>query len=453
MSRRIGVSIGVMWVLWLAVGGTAAAGSADTTWLPLATAVERALAQYPSVGVARAVGDQARASVGEAVAAWLPTLSLAASATRYQEPMAVSPIHGFPPAEPLPTFDRTLIQAGLSADYTLFDGGARGARIHLARQQAGAAAAALDGAQQALISRVVATYLDVLGKREVLAAHGRRIQSLLSQQDRIRQLYSVGRAADVEILRIEAALTAGEAERVRVATALDTSERELARLLGSAVDEAGLPGLVPVALADSLLPPRDSLTCEASRFSPAVIQARSQLAAAAAGRVLARGVRWPSLRAVGNYVDRRNEEGYHADEWSAGLVLSYPLFTGGAIKGALARAGATERAAAEQLRLAQMQVAGETDRALGAVNEARARVRSLAAATGRYAEIVRIEELRLETGVGTQTDYLNAEADLLSASASLVEARHAEIAARAELARLSGQLNSDWIARHLENQP
>jgi outer membrane protein TolC len=52
----------------------------------------------------------------------------------------------------------------------------------------------------------------------------------------------------------------------------------------------------------------------------------------------------------------------------------------------------------------------------------------------------------LDAGSGTQTDFLNAEADLLTAQANLVEARHAEIAARVELARVAGELSLDWLA-------
>jgi outer membrane protein TolC len=139
-------------------------------------------------------------------------------------------------------------------------------------------------------------------------------------------------------------------------------------------------------------------------------------------------------------------------EWNAGLLLSYPLFTGGAVRSAVARADAVERGATEQLRLARNQLAEEIDRALSALDESRARVRSLTAAVGQLTEVVRIEKLSLEAGSGTQTDYLRTEADLLSAQAGLVEARHTEIAARAELARVTGQLNSGWIAQSLENQ-
>jgi outer membrane protein TolC len=64
--------------------------------------------------------------------------------------------------------------------------------------------------------------------------------------------------------------------------------------------------------------------------------------------------------------------------------------------------------------------------------------------------VARIEALAREVGSGTQTDYLNAEADLVSARARLAEAEHAEIAARLELARVTGVLSLEWLVRHLE---
>lgn len=74
-------------------------------------------------------------------------------------------------------------------------------------------------------------------------------------------------------------------------------------------------------------------------------------------------------------------------------------------------------------------------------------------AVARFEELVRIERLLLETGSGTETDYLDAEADLLVARANLVEARHGEIAARGELSGAIGQLSLAWLTQTVEDQP
>ena len=109
----------------LALSGTLAGSSAES--LTVDEAVREALATYPTVAVSAAAGDEAHAAVGEAQAAWYPSLRLSAAANRYEEPMAVYPIHGFKPGL-IPPFDETIYQGGLNLSYTLFDGGSRGVR-------------------------------------------------------------------------------------------------------------------------------------------------------------------------------------------------------------------------------------------------------------------------------------------------------------------------------------
>jgi outer membrane protein len=230
------------------------------------------------------------------------------------------------------------------------------------------------------------------------------------------------------------------------------AESDLGRLIDAPSGQVHSARLVPVVPADSSAITRDSAVSLALASSPGILQAQRQSESAQAGRAVARGACWPTLRGTGAYVDRGASEGAFKAEWNAGIVLSYPLFTGGAVRNAVARADAASRSTAEQLRLAGIQLAEDIDRTISALAESRARAKSLSVAVERFAEVARIEKLSLEAGARTQTDYLRAEADLLSARASLAEARHAEIASRAEMARITGQLNSSWIARSLENQ-
>lgn len=416
----------------------------------LATAVRRAFDHDPVLGASVASGEAAHAAVGEARARWFPVVALTGSATQFQEPMIATPIHGFEP-DRIPPFDETLFSAGVTLQYTLFDGGARGARVRGARARADAALAAVDEAAQGLVARVVRGYLAVLGSAQVLDAHERRLAALDAELGRVRLRRDAGKAADVEVLRVEAVLAAARADRVHTAAALDVAERELARLMGVARDTVRAARLVPVAPDAAPVPDREELMARALVASPSLDRARREHAAAVAGRAMAGAARWPSLDLVGGYVDRGGLETKHQLEWNVGVQLSYPLFTGGAVSGAAARADAESRAAAQRVRAGEQHVEGDVDRALAAVEETGARVASLETAATRFAEVVRIELLRLDAGSGTQTDYLNAEADLLAARAALVEARHGAIAARVDLARVIGALDLAWVDRLVEN--
>lgn len=429
----------------------AAPTAAGSERLSLAAAAERALAHYPAVAVAAAGSEEAQAAVGEAGAARLPTLKAVVAATQYQNDMVVTPIHGFGEGS-TPPFDDLLLQAGLNVSYSLFDGGGRRARIRGAESQADAARAGLDAVRQAVVSRVVSTYVDVLGRRETLAAHDSRIVSLESERARVRQLLEVGRAADVDVLRVEAALASGQADRTHVAVALDRAERDLAALVGAPVDETRAGQLEPLVLMPVPPPSRESLVRRALQASPIVEEARRRQAAADAAVGFAKSTRWPEARLVGNYLSFGGGSTRPEAEWNAGIQISVPIFDGGAAGKAITKAEAARRAASERLRQAELDVTAEIDGALAALQDTQARTTSLATAVARLEEVVRIQKLLLETGQGTQADYLDSEADLLAARASLSEARLGEVEARAGLARAAGHLTPAWIDENVEKR-
>ncbi|MFO7586936.1 MAG: TolC family protein [Gemmatimonadota bacterium] len=456
MFGRRGAVVVALGLAALGAAGPARLALAQSTGadgeLGLVEAVERALGQYPTLGAAAAVADAARARHAQAKADWWPLVGLSGSITRYSDPMVVSPIHGFDPGV-APEFDESLIQGGAFATWTLFDGGGRGARIGLTRWEASAAEVEVDGAAQALIADVSASYLETLSRAAVLAAHDRRIAALETERDRVERLREVGRAAEIEILRVEAVMASATADRIGVAADLDVARRELARLVGAAPSEPGERGLVPVQLARGERPDREAVRASAVTSSPAVEGARRRRESAEAGRSLARSERWPELQAFGNWIDYGGLDSDHRLEWAAGLRVSVPLFTGGRVGREVERADADARGAVERLRLAVTETERAVDRAVSAVEETEARVRSLETAAARAAEVARIEVLRLEAGAGTQTDYLDAEASRLAAEAALAETRHAAIQARVELARIVGRLGPEWLEENLEMAP
>lgn len=418
-------------------------------WLTLGAAVDRALERHPSVGSSRFAADAARASANRVSASRWPSLSASASATRFQEPMVVTPIHGFSP-DLAPPFDRTLVQSAATVRYTLFDGSARSARIESAREEAEAAEHGVSSTAQQLVVRVSAAFLDVLGRAEVLAAHQRRIGALEAERARVRQLMEVGRAAQVDRLRVEAALASAEAERASVAAGLDVAEQQLGRLVGIGADSAGARNLIPPARAAGRdVETRPSLLAAALEANPGLARVRRQAVAADARVRAATGGRLPRVDLVTGYNSWSSINHQPTAEWNLGAMVSWPLFTGGAVTNEVRAARAAASAASEQVRLAEDDVADQLDGTLAAIREAAARVSSLETAVARSEEVARIERLRLQVGTGVQRDYLDAEAALFAVRAALVQARYGEIAALVRLAAVIGRLDAAWLAANL----
>jgi outer membrane protein TolC len=441
-----------VWLVGVGAPSVQAQESREGEALTLAEAVALAHETHPSVGVARAVEDAAAAGVGMAKSEWWPKLGTGAALTSYSEPMLVAPLHGFGPEDVAQIeFERTLIQGNVSFAWTLYDGGARGARINGARAASAGATAGRSATEQMLTARVTVAYLRVLTARGVLDAKDRRINSMLAERRRVEQFLAEGQAAQVELLRVDAALAEAEAERVATVTQLDLAERDLARLVDVRVDDARVDRLVPVRLDEEMdVDERGHLVESAFTNNPQLERMRQDVTAAEAAHRLTKADWIPHLDVTGAGQVFSSDAGNTSSLWSVGVGLTYPIFTGGARSNNVSQAGAHVRRAAEDLRLAELQAEEAVDRALNVALETRALVAALANVVQHQTEVARIERLSLEAGAGTQTDYLRAEADLSRARSLLVEAQHAEIAARVELARVIGELTPEWLAGNLE---
>lgn len=422
----------------------------DSTRITLSAAVDRALHAHPAVAAARASADAATADVSQAKAAWLPSVSVDGSVNKFQKPMVVWPLHALDLRHP-PTFDTELSQASVGAAYTLYDFGARGAKVRAAEAQRDAADASLGATEQALVTRTVSSYLRVLTARGVLAADDQRVAALTAEAKRARDRLAAGKAARVDTLRAAAELANAVADRVNSAAAVDVAEHDLARLIGveyAALRQSTLSSVKLTAVLNG------SDAAMHAGDANADVRAASERAAAALASVNAvKATRLPQFQATTAIIDRSNITGRWLSEWQVGVGMSWPIYTGGARESAVARAQASARAAQEQLRLTRLTADQQVDDARASFAAATARATALDAAVQQATEVARITALARDVGEGTQTDYLIAESALYRARSSLVQARHAVIAARVELARALGELSRNWIATSLESQP
>jgi outer membrane protein len=420
----------------------------DST-LTLQLAVDLALEFHPSVRAARAAERGAAARAGGASAEWWPSLQADGSLFQYQRDMLVFPIHELSPDAF--QFDRTLIQGGLQLGWTLFDGFGRSSRVKGAEAERRAAVAHVEASEAALLAEVSITYLEVLSARGILDAQLQSLAALAAERERVARLLDQGQAAEVEWLRVEAAYAEAEAERIAAAQALDTAERALARMLGVGVDATSAERLESVRLADTAADQdRAALLDRFEASNPDLAAARSMREAAERARGAASATWWPRFEVAGAYQLFTSPDLEFQDLWQIGLRLSYPLFTGGARSNAVTEAGAQASEAEERLELVRLRGHDAVDRALARVQEQSARVEALSRAAEHLVEVARIEQLALEAGRGTQTDYLRAEASVRRAQAAVIQARHAEIAARVELARTVGELTPHWLSTMLE---
>lgn len=421
-----------------------AAGTAGQTPRPLSPtdAVEAALESHPAVGAATARVSAAEEAGDAARAAWLPGAALSASLTRFEEPMIVAPFHSLDFSSP-PRFDRSLVQSRLGMQYTLFDGGARSARIRAADAVHEATGFALEGTEMQIVEETLGAYVGVLTAQAVLDASEAQVTALEEEHARASRELAAGTTAELEVLRAAASLQEARAEEATARARLGLAERALARLMG--VD----PVLVSAdALADvGVGAPPSGVDGEAS---PQVLEASRAVVAARARLAEERGGRLPSVEAGAGLLDYGTLTGEHVFEWQAGVQVSWPLFTGGARSAAVRRAAAEVVAAESQLEAARLGVAQAVDAARTAVVEAEGRAEALELAVTQWEEVARIEALALDAGSGVQRDLLRAQAGLFQARAGHATARYDAVVAHARLARAEGRLDRTWVTEAVE---
>jgi len=441
--------------LWATMGGGAVhvrAQDAPQLRIGLFDAVALAVETHPALRAAGAAWRQAEAQRGQAQSEWFPQLSARASLMQNQEPMLAYPLNELS-ATSLPTFDKTLIQGGVDLGWMVFDGGGRRARVGAARAQEELAATNRQAVMIELVSQVTRAYLGVIATAEVLDALGQHERALAAERARVVQFLEQGQAAQVELLRVDAAIAQAAAERISTEAQLDAAERSLARLLDVPVERVRAGALTPVRLAAAPTADRAAMLDRLETGNLDIQEAESAAASADWTRRAATAAWFPRLDGVGSYGMWATPSGPVVFQWQVGVRVSYPLFTGGLRSRSVAGASARAEAARQNLALTRLRSEDELDRSLTTVQEQQARTQAVATAVGHLTEVARIERLALDAGSGTQTDYLRAEADLHTARASLVQAEYGEIAALVELARTTGDLTIDWLRTTLETNP
>lgn len=292
--------------------------------------------------------------------------------------------------------------------------------------------------QDAVLFTVDSAYFDVL----LAEANVSIAQSALDAATEALRVtdaaHRQGTSSRFDRLRAEVELANRETPLIQARNLRDLATLQLLRT-------CGLDSGTPVVLADSLQAMNqpaalDSLLTEMEAGSAELRSLRHLVAAQNQTVRLAKAGRGPVLQLQGQYSlqgqwddDLTPGDDETASSASAGLALSWPIFDGFAAKADISRSEA-------ELRSAEVELDRVTrDRELG-VRQARIYlVNALAALEGRHESIALAEEahrlalVRLENGLATPLERLDAELALTDARTQLATILHTCNVARAAL--------------------
>ncbi len=322
----------------------------------------------------------------------------------------------------------------------LWTAGRLSSAIGSATDEARASAAQAQRAGSDLELAVVEAYLGVLRARSALAVAESNAKSLEAHAGAVRVMYEKEAVPHSDLLAAQVALANAHQQRLRSANRVRLATAAYNRRVGQPLDrvpdleEPGEPGPVGAAAGRE----SGSLTAMALQRRPELeaLEATRTSLEQAAGAV--RAERWPQLQLRAGYDHFDNQILDRQNVAMVGIGFEWRLFDSGQTD---ARAGALKhraRAAARQLEDAKSLIALEVESATLNLEEATARIAVTAEAVAEAEENLRMARELYGSGLGTNTQVLDAESLRIGALTNRDNARYDLQLARYQLRHATG---------------
>jgi outer membrane protein TolC len=277
---------------------------------------------------------------------------------------------------------------GLSVRQSLFTGRRNKAETDRTKAELEAAGAALSAVKAQLSFDLKSAFSQILFAQEQLEL-AEAIADRRKENTRLVELrYDAGREHKGSLLRSQAAHQRAEFEVAQSKRAVRVAQRQLVRILGRReFQEIAVTGDFIVTPPEK---PSDFYALAAQ--TPAHLEPAARVRAAEAGVVAAQGLLYPEIAATGSLSRLGGDWPPDDHQWSTGVVLTLPLFTGGRNYFDLQAARVEHRRTLENLKSADDQIVLELEQAFAAfqdsIESAKVQEEFLKAAEAR-AEIAR----------------------------------------------------------------
>jgi outer membrane protein len=428
--------------------------TSDPRTLTLSQCVDLALRHNPTL----AVIDHEKAIQGLekplARSAFLPTLDIEFSYTRFEERQRVVPAHrNFEPG----VFDEDALGADLVLRLPLYQGGKRMAAYRIAELAEKGSVEQFAATRQDLVLNVVSLFYKTLQMSEVIRATEASKKAVKSQSDTTRLQVKVGRAAPLDAMKVDVRLASLRRQISSLRADRKVLLFELARVMGTELSEGdsfepkgtlrvhpgGLPNFQKsIAAAREMRPELKLSQIRLDQDQNRLDQVRADF--------------WPEVAGIGRYGMRSGipydqvtpELGNdHETAWSAGIQIDIPLFRGGATRTRLAQARLKVRQAEERLRDVKLRINEELQKAFANMEDSLNRLTVTDKSVALAQETLRIEQARYQEGKNTINDVLDAQAAMLRSDVEHSQAVVDYLLAEFEWQRAMGTDLAVWLDR------
>jgi NodT family efflux transporter outer membrane factor (OMF) lipoprotein len=389
-----------------------------------------ALAGSPTLASALARVRLAQSTLGGSEAATRPQVTADAS----EQFQRLSNVYIYPP--PYGGTFRWVGQAQANLSWDLDFWGRQADRIAQARHGLEAASLDYDAARLALAGSVVQTYIELArAERQIALA-----QSTVDQRNHAVSLAKVRvksqLSSDIDVRASETLLAQARQALVTAQGQRDTVIHALALLAGKGADY--YPTVQPTHLdLGAMLPLPKTLPADLLSRRPDILSAKAKIAAAAAGRQVARKAYYPDINLIGlvglQALGIGNLLSSSASTYGAGAAIHLPIFEGGKLRADYAGATAQVDAAIADYNQSVLGAVRETADALTRVTTLNNDLAQQQSAASGLADIQRLNAVRVSTGLDSRLDLIGSDVRLLAARQETVNLQADKAVAQVQL--------------------
>ncbi len=347
--------------------------------------------------------------------------------------------HGRRPDNP---FQQVILNYGVEVRLPLYTGGRISKEINVAEAEFAVAHSRSEVTRQELIFNVTSAYYTYLRVGHDIAAREALVASVEESLRIAREQVAIGRAAELEVLRLEARQAQAESE-------LAVARNNLYRTAATVKALLAVPPSFPLRIAGELAPAQpaydfESASATALARRPDLMALRQKIAAQRQRVGIANARRLPTLDATANYGLATGEDQTGSDAKFL-LNLRIPLYTGDVLPARKRKAVAKLRELEMRLAATERQVLAEVEHAGIDLSSTQARMTAGWRAIARADESLRVEREKFREGRGTGNDLLLAEEALLRS-----RTRYAAAVADSQIAVASLRLATGELEAPLE---
>jgi outer membrane protein TolC len=328
--------------------------------------------------------------------------------------------------------------ANLQVQQLLYDFGKTSARVAGAQSLYNAAQYDSASTIQNLVLLTAVAYINVLECRSLVQINGDALKQTEDHLNKARILYDAGRGLKYDVVKADVDKANADLSLSRSRNAERISFLQLQNLIGETIDRSVI--FTDTIFVQSELLPVDSAIALALENRTELHSLNMKLQSADARLLSAKRARMPSLAATGNCGYKISDLPVEKQppSWNIGAVLAIPLFTSGALQGAVDQAEGERKNAEAVLNTARQTIILDVQQQISSCTEAIERVDISVKTIDKAKLALTLAQERYNVGSGNAIEVADAEIALENAKIAEIQARCDYRIARLKLSRAIG---------------